>query len=67
MTYLPEIEMIGLMYEHFNSLSLCSLDHRRAVIDRDTGYGSLYKSDQGGKNFGRDGQLICISGLSIPY
>ena len=30
MTYLPEIEMIGLMYNHFNYLSLCSLDHRRA-------------------------------------
>ena len=30
MTYLPEIEMIALMYEHFNYLSLCSLDHRRA-------------------------------------
>ena len=31
MTYLPEIDMRGLMYEHEHSryLSLCSLGHRR--------------------------------------
>lgn len=29
MTYLPEIDLIGLMYEQSKYLSLCSPDHRR--------------------------------------